>query len=166
MSSVANIQSLPSSPAAQSAWQQQSSNADFAALLDSFGNNDTTSSAGSSLSTGGLNMNILAFAENGDSIGSLINGLIGNIQSHLQMQSTGVTLPGATPTFPLSADFQATFGSSGPLIDWINVVTAGLNLSADKNQALQHIAVENKDTTGSSQDVQKIAQELQAAGIG
>lgn len=68
--------------------------------------------------------------------------------------------------FPFSSAFEATFGTSGPLLDFINATTARLNLSAEKNLALQNIAINNKDATRTPEHVQKIARELAAAGIG
>jgi len=67
--------------------------------------------------------------------------------------------------FPFSSAFEDTFGSTGPLIDFINEVTSKLGLSAQQNQALQDIAVRHKDTTRAPADVQKIAAELKQAGI-
>lgn len=67
--------------------------------------------------------------------------------------------------FPFSADFEATFGLSGPLIDFINATTSKLGLSAEQNLALQTIAVRNKDITKSPESVAKIGEELRQAGI-
>jgi hypothetical protein len=71
----------------------------------------------------------------------------------------------AKNTFPLSGSFEATFGSHGPLIDFINGVTVKLGLSAQQNSALQAIAVNNKDATRSPESIAKIAAELRQAGI-
>jgi hypothetical protein len=71
----------------------------------------------------------------------------------------------AKNTFPLSDSFEATFGSHGPLIDFINDVTVRLGLSAEQNSALQAIAVNNKDATRSPESIAKIAAELRQAGI-
>lgn len=68
--------------------------------------------------------------------------------------------------FPFSPSFESTFGVGGPLPNFINVVTARLNLSATQNQALQDIAIRNKDITKTPENVQNIAMELRKAGIG
>ena len=68
-------------------------------------------------------------------------------------------------TDPLTPDFLSTFGGTGPLPDYINMLTASLHLSTQQNQALQDISIENKDTTGSVSDIQKMGDELQQAGI-
>lgn len=77
---------------------------------------------------------------------------------------------GSSPSAPASSgftsEFEAVFGSTGPLPDFINRVTASLKLSPEQNLALQNIAVRNKDITKTPENVQKIAAELKAAGIG
>ncbi|MDX2074094.1 MAG: hypothetical protein SFX19_07000 [Alphaproteobacteria bacterium] len=71
-----------------------------------------------------------------------------------------------SPLFPFSSDFEATFGTSGPLPAFINEVSARLHLTAEQNQALQNIAIRNKDITKTPENVQKLSAELKAAGIG
>jgi hypothetical protein len=68
--------------------------------------------------------------------------------------------------FPFSPSFTSTFGNSGPLPVFIATVTAKLNLSTTQQIALQDIAVSNKDIVKSPESVQKVAMQLQAAGIG
>lgn len=68
--------------------------------------------------------------------------------------------------FGFSSDFTSAFGDSGPLINWINQITASLHLSREQNAALQNISIEHKDTTASAADVAQIGAELAAAGIG
>lgn len=67
--------------------------------------------------------------------------------------------------YGFSPEFASTFGMKGPLIDYINAITAQLKLSKEQNQAFQQIAVNNKDATQSEEWVQKIAGELKEAGI-
>lgn len=96
----------------------------------------------------------------------LAESFIQNIMRALDKTLDALVSKGASQNvFPFSGEFQATFGSSGPLIDFIKVTTNRLGLSAEKNLALQTIAVRNKDTTNSPADIQKIGDELRAAGI-
>lgn len=69
-------------------------------------------------------------------------------------------------TFNFTDAFDFTFGTRGPLPDFIRRVTKELGLSTVQNQALQTIAVQNKDITKTPENIQKIAAELQQAGIG
>lgn len=85
---------------------------------------------------------------------------------------TGADKEGRTSTseqagggFGFTSDFQSVFGSSGPLIDFINATTANLGLSKEKNLSLQQIAINNQDATRSRESIDKIAAELSAAGI-
>ncbi len=68
-------------------------------------------------------------------------------------------------SFDFSSEFASTFGLSGPLPEFISMISKKLNLSAEQNRALQDIAVANKDATRSQESVQKIAVALQQAGI-
>lgn len=72
---------------------------------------------------------------------------------------------GLGDTYSFTSDFQSVFGSSGPLIDFINATTANLGLSQEKNLALQNIAINNQDATRTRGSIDKIAAELKAAGI-
>ena len=67
--------------------------------------------------------------------------------------------------FGFTSGFQSVFGNSGPLIDFINATTSRLGLSAEKNLALQNIAINNQDATRTRESIDKIAAELKAAGI-
>jgi hypothetical protein len=67
--------------------------------------------------------------------------------------------------FGFSSEFEAVFGLTGPLPDFINMVTSALHLSPEQNRALQDIAIRHKDATASAATVQSIAAELDAAGI-
>lgn len=91
---------------------------------------------------------------------------IGNITSSLNYDVSSITSQDLfSNTFPFSEGFNATFGTKGPLIDFINMITSNLQLTSAQNQALQEIAVRNKDITYTPANVQQIAQELQQAGI-
>jgi hypothetical protein len=72
----------------------------------------------------------------------------------------------AAVDFPFSSNFTSTFGTSGPLPTFIAATVANLKLSPSQQLALQDIAVQNKDITKTTANVQKVAIELQAAGIG
>ena len=72
---------------------------------------------------------------------------------------------GLGDTYSFTSDFQSVFGSSGPLIDFINATTASLGLSQEKNLALQNIAINNQNATRTRESIDKIAAELKAAGI-
>jgi hypothetical protein len=67
--------------------------------------------------------------------------------------------------FGFTPSFEATFGTSGPLPNFIKVISGKLKLSPTQIQAFQDIAVNNKDATKAPESVQKIARELKAAGI-
>ncbi len=99
-----------------------------------------------SVDAGGLIDEFLA------SIGNPLNGIFS-------------AMPSQPPAFALSSAFEATFGSSGPLPDFIDAMTKKLGLTAQQNLAFQTIAVNNKDITKTPENVQKIAAELRQAGI-
>lgn len=111
---------------------------------------------------------ILTDAHSQANIKEVASTFIENIIRSLDNTLNNLTNPGtsATPTFPFSGEFEAVFGTSGPLLDFINTTTTKLNLSAEKNLALQTIAINNKDITYTPANVQKIAAELKQAGIG
>lgn len=98
----------------------------------------------------------------------MASAFIRNMVLSLDNILNNLTNPDAsiTPAFPFSGEFEATFGKSGPLLDFINATTTRLNLNAGQNQALQTIAIRNKDITYTPANVQKIADELKQAGIG
>ena len=100
---------------------------------------------------------------NSDSSLSFMNDFVDNIISS-QSTDSDATLP-ESGKFPLSSAFTSTFGTGGPLPAWINMVTAKLKLNSSQNQAIQQIAVNNKDATRTPTSIQKIAAELKAAGI-
>lgn len=126
----------------------------FDAMLASF---DIASSSSSAKS------NRVDMFGNGDSLHAFIDELFEHIQRSLQHHS-GTT--GPQPKFPFSSAFQSVFGTDGPLFEFIDVTTKRLGLSAEKNLALQTIAINNKDIVKTPESVQKIAAELKAAGIG
>jgi len=68
-------------------------------------------------------------------------------------------------SFPFSSAFESTFGKGGPLPAFITMLTSALHLSATQNQALQNISIENKDIVNTPDSVQKVAMELDQAGI-
>lgn len=68
--------------------------------------------------------------------------------------------------FPFSNAFVSTFGTSGPLPIYIAGVSAQLKLDTTQQLALQDIAVKNKDITYTTDNVRKVAMQLQSAGIG
>lgn len=105
--------------------------------------------------------NANSYADLKDLASSFIDHIIRSLDSTLAHSDAT-----STPVFPFSSEFQAVFGTSGPLLDFINITTSRLNLNADQNLALQMIAVNNKDTTATPEDIQKIAGELRQAGIG
>lgn len=71
----------------------------------------------------------------------------------------------ASAVFGFTASFTATFGDTGPLIDYINYITVRLNLTEGQNRAIQDICVRHKDITKTPANVAKIAAELERAGI-
>ena len=79
---------------------------------------------------------------------------------------SGASQASSSSVFPFSDTFESVFGTSGPLIDFINITTTRLHLSAEQHQALQNIAINNKDITNTPANVQKIVAELKEAGIG
>jgi hypothetical protein len=91
--------------------------------------------------------------------------LLEKISLSLDKSLFGLSSKDNQNVFPFSGEFEATFGDSGPLIDFINEVTKRLGLSAEKNLALQSIAIRNKDITKTPASVAKIGEELRAAGI-
>ena len=97
----------------------------------------------------------------------LADAFIQNIMRSLDNILNNVTKQKSSTVnaFPFSGDFEATFGTSGPLLDFINITTSKLNLTAKQNLALQDIAVRNKDITATPANIQKIANELKQAGI-
>lgn len=160
MSLISNVSSFTSSFAAAQNAPQNGAGIDFDALLNSFDTDTTKTSQSSGYASGLLgDVNILAFAEGANS-SDFINTLIGHLQNPSDASPSD-----AASSFSFTPEFQATFGNSGPLINWINVVTGGLGLSSEQNLALQNIAIEHKDTTGSQEDIAQIATELTAAGI-
>ncbi len=124
----------------------------FDALLAAF---DTGKSTRESRGAGG----ILGAGDVAGFIDSLFSQLSGPLAAN------PFALPAGAGTFPFSPLFEATFGLSGPLPDYITRITASLGLDATKNLALQTIAINNKDATPSNESVARIAAELKAAGI-
>lgn len=145
MSTVQNslfASQLLSTQATQQAHKSKDSGSDFDRLLASINHDNGASAIGDS--TGSLS-----------SIASLLG-------SSMALPAQAFSRSG----FPFSADFQSAFGTTGPLIDYINMITDKLGLSAKQNKALQDISVRHKDITGSAADVASIRAELQQAGIG
>ena len=93
-------------------------------------------------------------------------GQAGSLDSIFSVLLSENSAASSTDSSSFSSDFQSSFGNSGPLVDFMNMITKQLHLTASQNQALQHIAVENKDATQSGASVQTIAAELTTAGIG
>lgn len=156
---------IQSVAAYQGAWTSQKAPAQnpfigtggFDALLASF----TTDS------TSGAN-NTSPSADNSDPLFGFAGSFIGNITASANSDISAL-LPLAAPsvgTFPFTSEFESTFGLSGPLPAFITAMTAKLGLNATQNQAFQHIAVENKDIVSTPDNIQKVAMELQQAGIG
>jgi hypothetical protein len=94
--------------------------------------------------------------------GSPVSSMI-DMYSALMARMIKPSQPGS---FPLSSEFEATFGSGGPLPDFITDMSARLRLTAAQNQAFQDIAIKHKDATRSDDTIRQIAQELKDAGIG
>jgi|GEM_PF-4337404 len=142
----------------------------FDALLASFdlGPKKGQNSGGNSNAMDILSMNAVSAGDSSDSIMGTIEGFKDNAIGSLNGMFNALMgkEAAADGSFPLTADFTSTFGTSGPLINFINRITATLGLSAEQNKALQAISVSNKDTDGSPASVQKIGQQLKEAGIG
>ena len=154
MSIIQNSFTISNLPINQTSKPQkpQAEAGNFEALLASFNNQPASraksSSAASLLDIGGIQ--------------GFINDLLANINS----PDSGESAIGAVSgQYPFSSQFAATFGLSGPLPSYINLVTAKLGLSAAQNQALQDISIRHKDAVNTPQTVQAIAKELTAAGI-
>ncbi|MFW0777304.1 MAG: hypothetical protein ACN2B6_06260 [Rickettsiales bacterium] len=100
-----------------------------------------------------------------------IDELFDNIQASLQQQLTGASSGSVSASlsggqsFGFTSEFTSVFGSSGPLINWINNTTSSLGLSKEQNLALQQISIDFKDTRGSVEDRAQISEALKAAGI-
>lgn len=118
----------------------------------------------------GLNIDMSVFgvndedAQKSDLLLRLIDELFDKIRATLDKKSE--TAAQGNYTFSFTSEFQSVFGTDGPLFNFIEATTAQLGLSAEKNLALQNIAINNKDTDRSPESVAKIAGELKAAGIG
>lgn len=130
---------------------QDSENKGFDALLDSIGTSKRASDRDDIAK---------------DPLGSLIDSLLNNLTTARSNDNTAKNASLFPAKYALTDSFTSTFGSDGPLIDFINEVTSKLGLSATQNASLQQIAVNNKDATRSSESVRKIAGELKQAGIG
>jgi hypothetical protein len=120
-----------------------------------------------------LNVDFSAFGIGGeaksreDLILGLIDDLFDKIRGAREGKSGGTGATQGNYAFPFSSAFDATFGGmGGPLYDFINETTARLGLSAEKNLALQNIAINNKDIVKTPDSVTKLAAELREAGIG
>lgn len=131
----------------------QATGGDFDALLASF-NTGAASRTENSRATSILGAN---------NISGFIDELLESIHGSQGNSSAADLLAGAQ--FPFSSAFESTFGLSGPLPSFITMITSKLGLNAQQNLALQAISVNNKDATKSQESIQKIAQELRAAGI-
>ena len=127
----------------------------FSALFSMFTTTQSNSSTASSSSSSSSS------SSNSASQG---NSSISNIFDVFLSENSAAS---STDSSSFSSDFTNAFGNDGgPLFDWINKVGSALNLTSDQSAALQKIAVEFKDTTGSASDVQAISAELTTAGIG
>jgi len=75
----------------------------------------------------------------------------------------------AAPIVPTSVDgpsfAMATAADGGPLPAFLAYVDTAMHLSTTQQQSLQNIAAENMDVNYTPSAVQKIAMELQQAGI-
>lgn len=105
---------------------------------------------------------LLSNSSKDNSMNKLVNGLLDNITNTI---GNNYKASAIGSMFPFSSAFESTFGIGGPLPDFINMITAKLGLSAEKNQALQNIAINNKDATRTPESIRKIGDELKAAGI-
>src|SRR5262245_13774414 len=132
------LNSISSQSVPVMAWQwdaQPAEKSGFGGVLDSF---ETDSYAGKntfSLTAGAISLNPLDFqdaAEGETSFSGFIEGLLASI---LQQNGQG---DDAQSAFPLSPAFVHTFGTSGPLIEWINLQTDQLDLTREQNLALQN----------------------------
>jgi hypothetical protein len=157
MTTIQNPLILPSSTNYDTSSKQQNQKiglSDFDVLLSNTG--ATASAANTSLDISG-------------SMRGMVNGLANKFLLNITDSATDVSdrnlISSDSATFPFTSDFDATFGSSGPLIDFINMITSKLNLTAEQNNALQDIAVRHKDITNTTANVSQIALELQQAGI-
>jgi hypothetical protein len=101
---------------------------------------------------------------NGNGLSGFIDALFENIQNS-RMKAFNANSANFAPQFSFSSSFVSTFGLSGPLPNFITLMTAKLKLSATQNLALQDIAIANKDIVKTPESVQKIAAELKEAGI-
>ena len=95
----------------------------------------------------------------GDFIQNIMRSLENTLNNARKQNSSSENM------FSFSTEFEGVFGSSGPLLDFINLTTSRLKLNAQQNMALQNIAIHNKDVTSTPANIQKIAQELRQAGI-
>lgn len=101
----------------------------------------------------------------GDALAGIADRLIAEI-TVAHGHAFGGQTPQAPYKFPFSAEFESTFGLTGPLPHYIAVLTAGLNLTREQNQAVQDIAIRHKDIVKSPDSVYQVAVELEMAGIG
>jgi hypothetical protein len=100
-----------------------------------------------------------------DPLSGLISGTSDMTTGSLNDMFSAIMGQGAAK-FPFSDLFESTFGTGGPLPNFITLMSAKLHLTKEQNQAFQDIAIKNKDATQSEENVQKIALELKEAGIG
>lgn len=99
-----------------------------------------------------------------DPLLGFVDAFVDKINNAMRKQFSA-NAPLAPHTFPFSAAFEATFGLTGPLPDFINVMTAGLRLTATQNQAFQDIAIKHKDIVKTPESVREVAKDLERAGI-
>jgi hypothetical protein len=151
MTTISNIgQSSATNLQSASLQVQNIEVSNFDALLSMVQNDSTGTSSTTSSSSNTQNTNLLS---------NIFSALYGDNSGSSDATSATAS------TDPFSSEFDSTFGTSGPLFDYINNVTAGLGLTPGQNASLQNIAIENKDTTGSATDIQTMENELTAAGL-
>lgn len=103
------------------------------------------------------------------SITSPFSGFAGDFIDNINasLNNIGALMnPALAPKFAFTGAFESTFGLRGPLPDFITVMTSALKLNATQNLAFQDIAVKYKDIVKTPESVQKVAFDLDQAGIG
>jgi hypothetical protein len=154
---------LTASLTSQSSGSQQKKNAgasDFDALLTSISTTTVSATATSAQSA-----DLFSLEEGAENfLQGIINQLIDYI-SGAANDNKNIGASAASSGYPFSSEFESTFGTTGPLPAFITEVSVKLNMTKEQNLAFQQIAVNNKDATRSVESRNKIAKELEAAGI-
>jgi hypothetical protein len=130
---------------------------------------DTSQSPISTSSVNTVSAEDIAAGNNGNSLFDFIQQLLADAENSLVGANTPAT---SSPSniFATMLKNTSSAGSSlasgGPLPAFISEVTARLHLDVAHEQALKDIAAKNMDIVKTPETVQKIAMELQLAGIG